>query len=192
MSKIDDMFAEYCPDGVEFRELGDICVITRGRVMSKEYLQENAGNYPVYSSQISNNGVFGRINTYDYDGTYITWTTDGANAGSVFYRNNEKFSITNVCGLLKNRAPDIINFKFIYYVLAAIIKAYVNDGMGNPKLMSNIMSTVKIPIPPLSIQQEIVKVLDAFTEELAVGLEAELEYRHKQYEYYRDKLLSFE
>ena len=74
--------------------------LSRGRVMSKEYLAENAGKHPVYSSQTANNGEIGRINTFDYDGEFITWTTDGANAGTVFHRTG-KFSITNVCGLIK-------------------------------------------------------------------------------------------
>ena len=69
--------------------------LSRGRVMSKEYLAENAGKHPVYSSQTANNGEIGRINTFDYDGEFITWTTDGANAGTVFHRTG-KFSITNV------------------------------------------------------------------------------------------------
>jgi len=58
--------------------------------------------------------------------------------------------------------------------------------MGNPKIMSNVMEKIKIPIPPLAVQQEIVKILDTFA-----TLEAELEARRKQYEYYRDELLMF-
>lgn len=100
VNKIEKLIAKMCSDGVELFEVIEVCQINRGRVMSKDYLTANAGNYPVYSSQTANNGVFGRINTYDYDGKYVTWTTDGANAGSVFYRDG-KFSITNVCGLLK-------------------------------------------------------------------------------------------
>ena len=73
--------------------VGELCDINRGRVMSKGYLEKHRGAYPVYSSQTANNGRFGFINSYDYDGEYITWTTDGANAGSVFY-HDEKFSIT--------------------------------------------------------------------------------------------------
>jgi type I restriction enzyme, S subunit len=110
--------------------------------MSKDYLQTNAGEYPVYSSQTVDEGVFGRINTYDYDGEYITWTTDGANAGSIFYRNG-KFSLTNVCGLLKIKTEDV-NTKFLSYMLATVSKKYVSSGMGNPKLMSNVMANVKV------------------------------------------------
>jgi type I restriction enzyme S subunit len=76
------------------------------------------------------------------------------------------------------------------YILATVSKKYVNAGMGNPKIMSNVMEKIKIPIPPLAIQQEIVKILDNFTE-LKAELEAELEARKKQYEYYRTELLTF-
>ena len=180
---------------VEYRTIGEICEITRGRVISKEYLRENAGEYPVYSSQTYNNGIFGYINNYDYDCESITWTTDGANAGSVFYHINEKFSITNVCGLLRVIDRDRISTRFVYYCLRAVARDYVNYGMGNPKLMSNVMAKVKIPIPPMYLQKEIVRILGKLseaTEKLITDLNAELAARKIQYEYYRDKLLSFE
>ena len=187
-SKIEKLIAELCPKGVEVKSLGEICQINRGRVMSKDYLKDNSGDYPVYSSQTADSGIFGRINTYDYDGEYLTWTTDGAYAGSIFYRNG-KFSITNVCGLLKAKSDDV-NMKFLSYILATVSKKYVSAGMGNPKIMSNVMEKIKIPLPPLAIQKEIVKILNSFTE-LEEELEAELEARRKQYEHYRAKLLTF-
>ena len=67
MSKLEQLIQELCPDGVEHKFVSDICNITRGRVMSKEYLRDNAGEYPVYSSQTANNGIFGFIDNYDYD-----------------------------------------------------------------------------------------------------------------------------
>jgi len=188
MNKIEKLIEELCPEGVEFKRIGEICQINRGRVMSKDYLRNNVGEYPVYSSQTVDDGVFGRINTYDYDGEYLTWTTDGANAGSIFYRNG-KFNITNVCGLLKVKV-DSVNTKFLLYILATVSKKYVSAGMGNPKIMSNVMEKIKIPIPPLTIQKEIVKILDNFTR-LEAELEAELEARKKQYEHYREELLTF-
>jgi type I restriction enzyme S subunit len=187
MNKIEQLLQQLCPEGVEFKELREVFKISRGRVMSKEYLRDNAGKYPVYSSQTANNGQIGKIKTYDYDGEYLTWTTDGANAGTIFYRN-EKFSITNVCGLLKVKRNDL-TAKFAYYVLGIIMPRYVSSGMGNPKLMSNVVEKIQIPIPPLPIQQEIVTILDSFTQ-LEAELEAELEARRTQYEYYRNRLLT--
>ena len=88
MTYIDEMMKELCPDGVEWKELGDpeVANLSRGKVMSKQFLEENKGEFPVYSSQTTNNGEIGKISSFDFDGEYITWTTDGANAGTVFYR----------------------------------------------------------------------------------------------------------
>lgn len=193
MSKLDELIRELCPDGVEFRKVGDIANISRGKVMSKDFLKENAGEYPVYSSQTENEGKLGSITTYMFDGEYLTWTTDGANAGTVFYRSG-KFSVTNVCGVIDNISEDV-NTKYLYYVLNRVVPTYVNCGMGNPKLMSNVMARISLPIPPLEIQREIVRILDNFTNltaELAAKLTAEFTARQRQYEFYRDKLLTFD
>lgn len=178
-----------CP--VEWKELGDknVAKLSRGKVMSKQFLEENKGDFPVYSSQTANNGEIGRISSFEYDGEYVTWTTDGANAGTVFYRKG-KFSVTNVCGLIEIN-NDYLLTKFVYYYLTISTKKYVSSGMGNPKLMSNVMGKIKIPIPPLEIQEKIVQTLDKFTD-YVTELTSELTSRKKQYSYYRDKLLSFE
>lgn len=192
MSRLEELIQELCPNGVCYYYIEDIAKITRGRVISKQYIIENEGEYPVYSSQTENNGELGFISTYDFDGEYLTWTTDGANAGSVFYRNG-KFSITNVCGLIEI-VDSFVMIRFLYYILSVEAKKYVNRGMGNPKLMSNVMAKVKIPVPPLEVQREIVRILDHFTEltiELTAELTTELTARKKQYEYYRDHLLTF-
>jgi type I restriction enzyme S subunit len=174
--------------------LGEICQINRGRVMSKDYLRDHAGLYPVYSSQTADGGVFGYIDSFDYDFESITWTTDGANAGSVFYHSDEKFSITNVCGLLRVIDTNEVNTKFLFFMLGRVTQRYVSDGMGNPKLMSNVMSQIKVPIPPLEEQVRIVSILskfDALVNDISTGLPAEIAARRLQYEYYRDRLLTF-
>lgn len=184
MSKIDELLEALCPDGVELRRVDEICDISRGKVMSKDFIQANEGEYPVYSSQTENDGELGRISSYAYDGEYLTWTTDGANAGSVFYRKG-KFSITNVCGLLKVNTDDVIT-RYIFHTLQVEAPKYVNKGMGNPKLMSNVMARIKLAVPPLDVQREIVRILDYFT-----LLTAELTARKKQYEYYHNALMDF-
>mgnify|MGYP000995560135 CR=1 FL=1 len=189
-------FIERLLDGaeVEWKPLGEVAELRRGRVISKEYLLENKGEYPVYSSQTVNHGEIGRIKTFDYKQKAITWTTDGANAGTVFYREG-CFSITNVCGLITIKDTLKLSYKYLYYWLSIEAKKYVYSGMGNPKLMSNQMEKILIPIPSLYIQEEIVDILDKFTElevELEAELEAELEGRKRQYEYYRNQLLSIE
>ncbi|HHF3668316.1 TPA: restriction endonuclease subunit S [Haemophilus influenzae] len=185
-------FLEKLLDGaeVEWKPLIKVASLTRGRVISKEYLANNLGDYPVYSSQTVNNGEIGKINSFDFDGEFVSWTTDGANAGTVFYRSG-KFSITNVCGLIKIQNNLELNYKFLFYWLSIEAKNHVYSGMGNPKLMSHQMEKILIPIPQLSVQTEIVKILDALTA-LTSELTSELILRQKQYEYYREKLLSEE
>ena len=187
MTHIEQMIKDMCPHGVEWKTLGEVAKLSRGKVYSKEYLRDNSGEYPVYSSQTANNGELGRINTYDYDGKYLTWTTDGAYAGTVFRREG-RFSITNVCGLISN-VDKSLSIDFLYYWLNKVAKGYVYQGMGNPKLMSNVMETIEIPLPPLEIQEKIVECLDKFSA-LAAELQAELQLRRKQYEYYRTQLLT--
>ena len=185
-------FLEKLLDGVEveWKPLIKVASLTRGRVISKEYLTDHLGDYPVYSSQTVNNGEIGKINSFDFDGEFVSWTTDGANAGTVFYRSG-KFSITNVCGLIKIQNNLELNYKFLFYWLSIEAKNNVYSGMGNPKLMSHQMEKILIPIPPLSVQTEIVKILDTLTT-LTSELTSELILRRKQYEYYREKLLNID
>ncbi|MWN06412.1 restriction endonuclease subunit S [Gilliamella sp. Pas-s95] len=178
---------------IEWKTLGEVAELRRGRVISKEDLAKNIGYYPVYSSQTAKNGEIGKINTFDFDGEFVNWTTDGANAGTVFYRKG-KFSITNVSGLIKLNNSSKLNYKFLFYWLSIEAKKHVYSGMGNPKLMSNQVEKIRIPIPPTFVQTEIVRILDTFTTltaELTAELKAELTARQKQYNYYRDKLLTF-
>ena len=142
--------------------IGELFESGRGRVISKKYIEENAGEYPVYSSQTQNAGEFGRIKTYDFDGEYITWTTDGANAGTVFYRSG-RFNCTNVCGTLKLRKEWKTKavLQYIAPVLNKIAPKYVVK-VGNPKLMNREMERIKIPLPPLEVQREIVAEIEGY------------------------------
>lgn len=185
MNKLKELINKLCPNGVKYKNIQELCKISRGKVMSKDFIKSNAGEYPVYSSQTENNGELGKISTYDFDGEYLTWTTDGANAGSVFYRKG-KFSVTNVCGLLEIKNKVMIP-KFLYYVLSIEAPKYVNAGMGNPKLMSNVMAKIRVAVPPLEVQCEIVHILDDFTL-LSAELLAELKARREQFNYFRSKL----
>ena len=174
---------------VEWKKLGEIATLIRGRVISKDYIRDFEGEYPVYSSQTANDGVLGSINSYMFDGEYLTWTTDGAYAGTIFRRKG-KFSITNVCGLIDITYRNIQQ-DFLYFWLSKTAKGYVLEGMGNPKLMSNVASTILIPIPSLEEQTRIVGILDTFISAID-NLKEQIAQRRKQYEYYRDQLLDLE
>ena len=134
-------------------KVSDIAEIGRGRVISaKEIAMQSEPLYPVYSSQTSNNGIMGYLDNYAFDGEYITWTTDGANAGTVFYRNG-KFNCTNVCGILKLRSD--YDTYFCSLVLGLAIKKYVSTNLANPKLMNNTMASIIIGLPSLKVQKRI-------------------------------------
>lgn len=129
----------------------EICDIGRGRVISSQEIESRLGIYPVFSSQSQNRGEMGRIDTYDFDGEYVTWTTDGAYAGTVFYREG-KFNCTNVCGTLKANSPQI-SMEFLAYKLSTLAKNYVSY-VGNPKLMNNVMANIELSLPDNKKEQE--------------------------------------
>lgn len=134
----------------------DIAEIGRGRVISSvEIDRQKHPLYPVYSSQTSNNGIMGYLDNYMFDGEYITWTTDGANAGTVFYRKG-KFNCTNVCGTLKILPK--FDCYFVSLVLQQATQKYVSSNLANPKLMNNTMASIKIRMPNMETQKQLSKV----------------------------------
>lgn len=125
-------------------KIRDIAKVGRGRVISQNEIAKSLNkSYPVYSSQTSNNGIMGYIDTYDFQGEYITWTTDGEKAGTVFHRKG-KFNCTNVCGTIKLKEG---NPRFIHYVLANEAPKHVSRNLANPKLMNEPMKNIEITIP---------------------------------------------
>lgn len=134
----------------------DIAEIGRGRVISSvEIDRQKHPLYPVYSSQTSNNGIMGYLDNYMFDGEYITWTTDGANAGTVFYRKG-KFNCTNVCGTLKILPK--FDCYFVSLVLQQATQKYVSSNLANPKLMNNTMASIRIRMPNIETQKQLSKV----------------------------------
>ncbi len=146
----------------------DICNLGRGRVISAQEIERNPGVYPVYSSQSLNNGKMGSIDTFDFNGECITWTTDGAYAGTVFYRSG-KFNCTNVCGTL--HAKEDVCIPFIAYKLSTLTKNYVSY-VGNPKLMNGVMANIELFIPISKAEQakiaEILSTVDKAIEQTEV------------------------
>ena len=134
-------------------KIKDIAKLGRGRVINTDEINSQIHpKYPVYSSQTSNNGIMGYLDQYDFEGEYITWTTDGANAGTVFYRNG-KFNCTNVCGTIK------LTVNFDYYITALSIQIvaerYVSKNLANPKLMNNVMAEIEISLPDVEFQEKL-------------------------------------
>ena len=148
-----------CNDKWTTYKIQDIAEIGRGRVISSiEIDRQKHPLYPVYSSQTSNDGIMGYLDNYMFDGEYITWTTDGANAGTIFYRKG-KFNCTNVCGTLKIQPK--FDCYFVSLVLQQATQKYVSSNLANPKLMNNTMASIKIRMPNIETQKQLSKVFQA-------------------------------
>ena len=133
----------------EQRKVNNLFRITRGHVLAANKIQATKTSvklYPVYSSQTKDKGLMGYYSEYIYENA-ITWTTDGANAGTVNYRPG-KFYCTNVCGVLLS--DTIKANQMLAEALNKVSKNYVSY-VGNPKLMNNVMADIAILIP---VQEE--------------------------------------
>lgn len=148
--------------------------IGRGRVISMLDINPE-GKYPVYSSQTKDDGCMGFIDTYDFDDNILTWTTDGANAGTVFIRSG-KFNCTNVCGTLKPKKT--LDLKYFLYYLQHITQFYKRPDTNGAKIMNNEMAAVYSLFPPVDEQTQIVRFLDHQTDiidELILRKEKQIE-----------------
>lgn len=130
--------------------------IGRGRVISQETV-EPEGLYPVYSSQTLDEGCFGYIDTFDFDCDQLTWTTDGANAGTVFLRNG-KHNCTNVCGTLLPKSNDF-NLKYLHLWLTFATQFYKRPDTNGAKIMNSEMAEIYVLLPSQSEQDSIAKFL---------------------------------
>jgi len=151
------------PDWEE-KEIGEVFKVTRGNVLAMPLVSESKTNthkYPVYSSQTKNNGLSGYYNEYLYENS-ITWTTDGANAGDVNFRDG-KFYCTNVCGVLINK--DGHANSCIAAMINAVSRRYVSY-VGNPKLMNGVMAKIAIDFPCVKEQTKIANFLTAIDEKI--------------------------
>lgn len=191
MSHIEDLIAQLCPNGVEYKMLGaledlGIVKLGRGDVISRVDLLESPGEYPVYSSSALNNGELGRYGKYMFDDERITWSIDGG--GKFFYRKAAKYSVTNVCGWLTVLDRQKVNTRYLYFVLITLWsgREYNYIVKAHPSV---IREDYLIPLPPLQVQNEIVKILDKFTE-LETELETELHERKSQFEFYQNDLIA--
>lgn len=187
MSKIEDLIKELCADGVVYTDLGCIASVETGSQLNKTSMTD-VGEYPVLNGGINPSGFYHLYNTDDQS---IAISQGGASAGYVNFME-VKFWAGAHCFVVKPTSATIIN-KYLYYILKNDQKLFMNAklGAGIPGLNKKELTGYQVPLPPLQIQQEIVRILDNFSM-LEAELEAELEARKKQYEYYRNKLLTFQ
>jgi type I restriction enzyme S subunit len=186
MSKLQELIQKLCPNGVEYKKLGDFCEIKTGKGITKSDAVLG-GTYPIISGGQSPMGYY---HTFNREANTVTISRVGAYAGFVnyikerFYLNDKCFSVIP--------ASERVSTLFLFYTLKNMeskIKELQSEG-GVPTINTTKVSNLEIPLPPFEIQEEVALILDRFAE-YAAELQAELQARQEQYEYYRDKLLSF-
>lgn len=135
-----------------------IIKLNRGDIISKRDIAAHPGEYPIYSSAKENNGVFGRYGKYMFDEEVITWSIDGG--GRLFYREKQKFSVTNVGGILRIIDKSVFDYKFLFYALTNLHSQVVFDWSrkAHPSVIRMVYD--KVPIPPLAEQHKIVELLE--------------------------------
>lgn len=188
MSRIDDLIAQHCQNGVEYTELKKLATITIGEFVHKNK-QNPEGQYPVYNGGTSPTGLYDEFNN---SGEKIIVSARGANAGFV-NKITVPYWAGNSCYSIGVKDKNKLNWTFVYYYLKNFEYQLlgVQQKGGIPAVSKKQIETLSIPVLPIDVQQEIVDILDKFTK-LEAELEAELEARQQQYSHYRDELLNFD
>ena len=185
MSKIFDLINELCPNGVEFVKLGEIADIGTGS--SNRQDEDSNGKYPFY---VRSKNIL-KSNTFEFDETAIIIPGEGG-IGDIFHYIDGKYALHQrayrICVFCKK-----MDTKFLYYIMCCHFKKYIlakSVGATATSIRKPMLENFKLPVPPMEVQREIVRILDSFTL-LTAELTAELTARKKQYEFYRDFLLNF-
>ena len=195
MSKLEQLINELCPNGVEWKPISDIGSRNKGMPITAAFMKkiENKdGDVHVFAAGNNNIMAFRKDLPGDnlIEGPAILVKSRG-NIGFEFV--NRTFTHKNE--LWSYTIKGDVNSKYVFYYLSNHIQDFQNTAKANsvklPQLCVADTDNYMIPIPPLPVQEEIVRILDAFTSH-AAELQAELQARREQYEYYRNKLLSFE
>lgn len=190
-SNLQKLLKKYCQNGCEYKNLEDCCRILDNRRKPVTKGNRTVGKYPYYGA----NGIQDYVSDFIFDGTFVLVGEDGsvmtANFTPVVTWAEGKIWVNNHAHIVEETSGVMLRYLF-HYLQTINIKNFVHGNI--PKLNQGDFRTLKIPIPPIPIQEEIVRILDKFTNltaQLEAELEAELEARKKQYEFYRDRLLSF-
>ena len=184
-SKLEDLIAELCPNGVEYKVLGELCNICTGKLNANA--KDEDGIYPFFTCDANPY----KINEYAFDTSAILISGNGSQVGHL-NQYEGKFNAYQRTYVLDNFK--LVIKPFLFHFMDAYLKPYimVNCKKGSvPYITLPMLQSFNVPVPPLEVQREIVRILDSFTL-LTAELTAELTARSKQYEYYRDALLTFD
>ena len=186
MSKLKELIDRLCPDGVPFKSLGEFIDIYTGEQFNKRDMNLE-GSYPVINGGINPSGY---IESFNEVQDTITISQGGASAGYVAWQDSPFWAGAH-CYVVRPKSQNLIN-RFLYFFLKnqEPYLQQMQHGAGIPALNRDKVKKLNIPVPPIEVQEEIVKILDRFAD-YAAELQAELQARKEQYEYYRNLLLTF-
>ncbi len=179
------MIKRLCPKGVESVKLGNYIILYTGEQLNKANMFK-MGSYPVINGGVSASGF---VEAYNEQANTITISQGGASAGYVNFIKVPFWAGAH-CFVIKPNS-DNLNKRFLYHYIKGqeFFIQQCQQGAGIPSVNSDKIKKLLIPLPPLSIQQEIVSVLDSFTT-LIDKMKKEVEMRKKQMECYRERLMS--
>ena len=183
MSRIDDLIAKHCPNGVKFFSIGDVAQVGTGSRDRKD--ASEGGAYPFY---VRSKDVM-RIDSYEFDEEAIVIPGEGG-IGEIFHFVSGKYALHQRAYRISFRNLDI-DTRFAYYYFSVHFKRFISKKAVSATVTSirkPMIMDFRLPVPPLEVQGEIVRVLDQFTQ-LDAELEAELEARRHQNYLYCDELL---
>ncbi len=183
MSRLDELIKELCPDGVEHHKLNDVCDINKGVQLNKADMADE-GTYPVINGGVNPSGF---IEQYNQEANTITISQGGASAGYVNWLDTPFWAGAHCYVVTPNET--VLNRYLFHFIKSKESELQeCQYGAGIPALNKKTVAILSIPVPPIEIQEEIVKTLDKFTN-YVTELTAELTARRTQFEYYRNKLV---
>ncbi len=192
MSKLDELIRELCPDGVETFPLEECCNILDKKRKPVTKNSREKGEYPYYGA----NGVQDYVSDYIFNGKFVLVGEDGSvitkSGTPVVTWAEGKIWVNNHAHVIEEKSGTMLRYLY-FYIQTIDVTSLIHGNI--PKLTGRDFRSLKIALPPLEIQREIVSILDNFTNltaELAAKLTAEFTARQRQYEFYRDKLLTFD
>jgi len=193
MSKIEELIQEYCPDGVEYKPLPEVTEKLSGSPITAakmKTLSVENGDITIFGGGST---IIKTDKSHAEQFKIITEPSVLCKSRGIIDFEYCDFPYTFKQEMWAYKAKDGISTKFLYYFLTTQIPLLrrKSEAMGSmPQIGNSDTNRIMIPVPPLPVQQEIVRILDTFTE-MEESLKEELELRKKQYEYYRDMLLTF-
>ncbi len=187
MSKVDELIQQLCPNGVKVASLDELCEVANNKRKPVKSSLRTSGNTPYYGA----NNIQDYVEGYTHDGDYVLIAEDGSASLSNYSVQfvAGKFWANNHVHVVKGRNG--VNNRFLFHFFGTMNFIPYLTGGTRAKLNKSKLLEIKIPVPPLEVQEEIVNILDKFTQ-LEAELSAELDARRKQYEYYSKQLLTFD